>query len=98
MLNYCDNFRNVLYETTIPVVASEISLHKTFMDTLGRTTLKLTAMNVVDEARDKHLIVTYDYPLMAAYRKPLTICAGIIAVFSTAYILGKLDMSIGKPS
>ena len=89
---------NVLYESPIPVVASEISSHKTFMDTLGRTTLKLTAMNVVDEARDKHLIVTYDYPLTAAYRKPLTIFVGIMAVFATAWGIGRLDISIAKPS
>ena len=89
---------NVLYESPIPVVASEISSHKTFMDTLGRTTLKLTAMNVVDEARDKHLIVTYDYPLTAAYRKPITIFVGIIAVFATAWGIGRLDISIAKAS
>lgn len=68
------------------------------MDTLGRTTLKLTAMNVVDEARDKYLIVRYDYPFMAAYRKPFTIFAGIMAVFATAWGIGKLDMSIARPS
>ena len=68
------------------------------MDTLGRTTLKLTAMNVVDEARDKDLIIYYDYPFTAAYRKPITIFAGIIAVFVTAWGIGRLDISIAKPS
>ena len=82
----------------MPVVASEISSHKTFMDTLGRTTLKLTAMNVVDESRDKYLIVTYDYPFMAAYRKPLTIFAGIMTVFATAWGIGRLDISIAQSS
>ena len=82
----------------MPVVASEISSHKTFMDTVGRTTLKLTAMNVVDEARDKYLIVIYDYPFMAAYRKPLTIFAGIMAVFATAWGVGRLDVSIARPT
>ena len=80
------------------MVASELSLHKTFMDTLGRTTLKLTAMNVVDESRDQDIIVTYDYPLTAAVRKPLTIFAGIIVVFVAAWGIGNLDTSIGKPS
>ena len=89
---------NVLYESPVPIVASEISSHKSFMDTLGRTTLKLTAMNVVDEARDKELIVTYDYPLTAAYRKPLTIFVGIMAVFATAWGIGRLDISIAKAS
>ena len=92
------SFRNVLYESPMPVVASEISSHKTFMDTVGRTTIKLTAMNVVDEARDKYLIVSYDYPFMAAYRKPLTIFAGIMAVFATAWGIGRLDVSIARPT
>ena len=96
LLNPC--YRNVLYESPIPIVVSEISSHKTFMDTLGRTTLRLTAMNVIDEARDKDLIVTYDYPLIAAYRKPLTIFAGIMAVFATAWGIGRLDVSIARPS
>ncbi|MCJ1450828.1 dolichyl-diphosphooligosaccharide--protein glycosyltransferase subunit 1 [Mycoblastus sanguinarius] len=89
---------NVKYQSPVPLVASEVSLHKTFMDTLGRTTLKLTAMNVVDEARDKDLIVTYDYPFIAAYRKPITIFAGVMAVFVTAWGIGRLDVSIAKPS
>lgn len=55
-------------------------------------------MNIVDESRDKDLIVTYDYPLMAAFRKPLTIFFGICAVFATAWGVGRLDVSIGKPS
>lgn len=68
------------------------------MDTLGRTTLKLTAMNVVDEARDNYLIVTYDYPFIAAYRKPLTIFVGIMTVFFSAWGIGRLDVSIARPS
>lgn len=85
------------YECAVPLVAHEIYSHKTFMDTLGRTTLKLTAMNVVDESRDKDLIVTYDYPVTAAFRKPITIFTGIIAVFLAAWGIGQLDVSIGKP-
>lgn len=49
---------NVKYETAVPVLSSEITTHRTFMDTLGRTTLKLTALNVVDDVRDKDIIVS----------------------------------------
>ena len=117
---------NVKFETTVPLVATEVSKHKTFMDTLGRTTLKLTAMNVVDGLRDRDLIVsldfyiigpsddftssggisvlesnslpqvTYDYPFSAAFRKPVTIFLGVISVFATAWVVGRLDVSIGK--
>ena len=87
-----------MFESPAPLVSSEITSHKTFMATLGRTTLKLTAMNVVDEARDKDLIVTYDYAFTAAYRKPIAIFAGIMAIFLTAWSIGRLDVSIAKPS
>ena len=86
--------RNVKYESPIPLVSSELSSHKTFLDTLGRTTLKLTAMNLVDQLRDQDVIVTYEYALSAAIRKPLTIFAGTLFVFATAWAVGNLDVSI----
>lgn len=66
------------------------------MDTVGRTTLTLTAMNVVDDLRDRELVVTYDYPFMARFRKPLTIFGGVMAVFVVSWVVGNLDVSIGK--
>lgn len=66
------------------------------MDTIGRTTLELTAINVVDEFRDRNLIITYEYPFAARFTKPITITAGFFAVFVIAYIVGNLDVSIGK--
>ena len=85
---------NVRFESPIPVVASEVSSHKTFMDTLGRTSLKLTAMNLVDQSRDEDVIVTYDYAVSAAFRKPLMIFAGVLAVFITAWGIGNIDVGI----
>lgn len=66
------------------------------MDSIGRTTLVLKAINVVDEFRDRELIVTYDYSTAAALRKPLTFFAGLILVFIASWIIGNLDVSIGK--
>ncbi|MCJ1379630.1 dolichyl-diphosphooligosaccharide--protein glycosyltransferase subunit 1 [Xylographa soralifera] len=87
---------NVKYQTSVPIVAESISQHKTFMDTLGRTSLTLTAMNVIDESRDADLLVTYEYPLTAGLRKPITIFLAVMAVFTTAWVVGQLDTSIGK--
>ncbi len=56
---------NVKFQTSVPLVGDETSLHKTFMDTLGRTALKLTAVNVVDEAREAELIVCVFIPYHA---------------------------------
>ena len=66
------------------------------MDTIGRTTLKLTAVNLVDEWRDRDIIVTYDYPWTAGFRKPIVIFATLLSVFSAAWVIGGLDVSIGK--
>jgi len=87
---------NVKFATTVPIVSNDTTLHKTFMDTLGRTTLSLTAINLVDEFRDRDLIVTYDYPWMAGYRKPVVITLGMFALFAVTWVLGSIDTSIGK--
>ncbi|MCJ1300429.1 dolichyl-diphosphooligosaccharide--protein glycosyltransferase subunit 1 [Hypocenomyce scalaris] len=89
---------NVNYETSVSLVAVETSSHRSFMDTLGRSTLKLTAMNLIDESRDNDLIITYDYPLIAGFRKPITIFIGVVSVFAAAWSIGRLDVSIGKSS
>ncbi|KAI9885835.1 MAG: hypothetical protein M1823_002365 [Watsoniomyces obsoletus] len=90
--------KNVRYEPPpgISLTAAEVGLHKTFMDTVGRTCLKLEAVNLVDELRERNIYVTYDYPPLAALRKPLTIFVGIYAVFIAAWAIGKLDTSIGR--
>jgi len=88
--------KNVKFSTTVPIVSNETTLHKTFMDTVGRTTLALTAINLVDEFRDRELIVAYDYPWTAGYRKPIVITLGMFSVFAVTWVLGSIDVSIGK--
>ncbi|EXJ72674.1 oligosaccharyl transferase complex subunit OST4 [Cladophialophora psammophila CBS 110553] len=82
--------------TGVPPLHAEYDNHKTFMDTLGRTELKLTAYNVVDEARDVTVLLTYEYPFLAAFRKPVTIFTGSAVVFALAWLVGSVDTSIGK--
>lgn len=78
------------------MISNTTTLHRTFMDTLGRTTLTLTALNLVDEQRDKELLVTYDYASSAAYRKPLTVVAGFVVLFAVSWVVGNLDVRIGE--
>jgi oligosaccharyltransferase complex subunit alpha (ribophorin I) len=85
---------NVKYSTTIPLTSSSISLHKTFMDTTGRTALTLNAINIVDDLRDRELIVTYDYPFLAGLKKPLVIFSGVFAIFVAAWAIGSVDVGI----
>ncbi|KAF2746997.1 Ribophorin I [Sporormia fimetaria CBS 119925] len=87
---------NVRYSTSIPLIESSTSMHRTFMDTLGRTSLTLTAINVVDDFRDRGLIVTYDYPWTASFRKPIVITVGMLAIFAATWLIGSIDTSIGK--
>ena len=82
--------------TGVPQFDVEESLHKTFMDTLGRSELKLVARNVVDELRDAELLVTYQYTLASALRKPVSIVLGLLTVFGVAFAAGSIDTSIGK--
>jgi oligosaccharyltransferase complex subunit alpha (ribophorin I) len=64
------------------------------MDTTGRTTLTLTARNIIDEVRDREIIVTYDYPFAAGLRKPLVIFGATFSLFVAAWVLGSLDTGI----
>ncbi|KAK4944753.1 dolichyl-diphosphooligosaccharide--protein glycosyltransferase subunit 1 [Elasticomyces elasticus] len=88
--------RNVHFETSVPLISNTTGLHPTFMDTIGRTTLTLTAINMVDEFRERDLVVTYDYPFAARFRKPLVIFGGLLAVFAVSWVVGNLDVSIGR--
>ncbi|KAL2167519.1 hypothetical protein VTG60DRAFT_1142 [Thermothelomyces hinnuleus] len=86
---------NVKYYTTIPsqsIVEAGIEIHETFLDTIGRTALVIKARNLVDELRDRELVVTYDYPLMSALRKPLIVFGSAIAVFVSAWVLGHVEL------
>lgn len=87
---------NIKFDTSVPIVDESITLHRTFMDTLGRTALTLTAINLSDDFRDRDLIVTYDYPWTAGLRKPIVISLGLFAVFAAVWVVGSIDTSIGK--
>jgi oligosaccharyltransferase complex subunit alpha (ribophorin I) len=82
--------------TGLPVLQSEISLHQTFMDTLGRSELQLSATNIADEARDADLVVIYEYPFMAAFRKPLSIFVAVLGAFTVIWAASRVDTSIGR--
>ena len=82
----------------MPLVEVSESLHRTFMDTKGRTALTLTAYNVVDDVRDRELFVTYDYPLSAALRKPVVIFSAVLSLFVAVWAVGQVDTGIKAKS
>ncbi|KAG7292633.1 hypothetical protein NEMBOFW57_002669 [Staphylotrichum longicolle] len=86
---------NVKFHTTIPtqsITEAGVEIHKTFLDTLGRTALVIKARNLVDDLRDRELVVSYDYPLAATLRKPLIVFGSAVAVFVSAWAVGHLDL------
>ncbi|KAL2154463.1 hypothetical protein VTH82DRAFT_3139 [Thermothelomyces myriococcoides] len=86
---------NVKYYTTIPsqsIVGSDVEIHKTYLDTIGRTALVIKARNLVDEFRDRELVVTYDYPLLSSLRKPLVVFGSTMAVFVGVWVLGHVEL------
>ncbi|KAF2007676.1 Ribophorin I [Amniculicola lignicola CBS 123094] len=87
---------NVKFSTTVPLIDQSTTLHRTFMDTIGRTSLTLSAINLIDDFRDRDLIVTYDYPWTAGFRKPMVITLGMFALLAVVYVVGSVDTSIGK--
>ncbi|KAI8635481.1 oligosaccharyltransferase alpha subunit [Xylariaceae sp. FL1651] len=86
---------NIKFYTTAPeslITEHSVELVKTYLDTIGRTVLTIKARNLVDELRDRELIVSYDYSTMAALRKPFVIFTSTMTVFVGMWLLSKLDV------
>lgn len=73
-----------------------MTLHKTFLDTLGRTALVIEAHNLVDDFRDREVVVSYDYSLLSSLRKPVIIFSSALGVFVTAWLIGSVDLRFSK--
>ncbi|CAK7242996.1 MAG: dolichyl-diphosphooligosaccharide--protein glycosyltransferase subunit 1 [Sporothrix thermara] len=90
---------NVKYSANIPassIAASTVTVHKTFLDTKGRTTVVIDARNLVDEFRDREVLVTYDYSLLASLRKPIVVFGSVMSLFVAAYVIGSVDLKFSK--
>jgi oligosaccharyltransferase complex subunit alpha (ribophorin I) len=86
---------NVKYSTAVPqssITSDDVEVQKTFLDTIGRTVLVIKARNLVDELRERELIVTYDYPLSASLRKPVIVFGSAMALFVSTWVLGNLNL------
>jgi oligosaccharyltransferase complex subunit alpha (ribophorin I) len=93
--------RNVKYFTNMPessVLEASVDIKKTYLDTVGRTSVTITATNLIDEFRDRELIISYDYSLAAALRKPFIVFTSMAAVFVAGWIVGGLEFRIARKS
>lgn len=73
-----------------------MEIHKTFLDTIGRPALTIKAQNLVDDFRDRELIVSYDYSFAASIRKPLIVFASMILVFVSAWVIGGVEVKFSS--
>lgn len=81
---------NVRVHSQVPTIAVRHGVHKTFMDTIGRTVVMLEAENLVDERARQDMFIEYDYRTTAAYRKPFVVIAAIGVIFTASSILSKV--------
>ncbi|KAI1178795.1 Ribophorin I [Nemania sp. FL0916] len=87
---------NVEFYATAPeatITKHSVDIVKTYLDTVGRTVLTINARNLVDELRDRELVVAYEYSTAAALRKPFVIFASTMSAFVGIWLLSKLDVS-----
>ncbi|KAK5624720.1 hypothetical protein RRF57_000436 [Xylaria bambusicola] len=85
---------NIEFHTSVPgssITEHSVDIVRTYLDTVGRTVLTIKARNLVDELRDRELIVSYEYSTVAALRKPFVIFSSTMAVFVGTWLLSKLD-------
>lgn len=93
--------RNVKYYTTVPessITSTDVEIHKTFLDTIGRTALVIKARNLVDDFRGRELIVSYDVPFLISIRKPLVVFGSMLATFVAAYVIGGVELKFSGKS
>ncbi|KAH8170185.1 ribophorin I domain-containing protein [Sarocladium implicatum] len=90
---------NVKIFTDIPESSldeSSVDTHQTYLDTLGRTSVTLRARNLVDDFRDRQLIISYDLTLSSVLRKPLVVFGSMMAIYVAAWAVGKVQMGFSK--
>lgn len=92
-------YSNVKFHTNLPtssILSTTVTQQKTYLDTLGRTTITITAANIVDDFRDRELTVSYEYPFIASLRKPFIVFASMMGVFVAAWIIGGVEVKFSS--
>lgn len=91
--------RNVKLYTDLPsasITESTVDVHKTYLDTIGRTAVTFKARNLVDDLRDREITISYDYSVASALRKPLVVFSSMLVVFTAAWAVGSLDFGFSR--
>ncbi|ODA79596.1 hypothetical protein RJ55_05190 [Drechmeria coniospora] len=86
---------NVKAFTGVPesaITEYSVGVHKTFLDTVGRTSVTIKARNLVDEFRDRDIIITYNTTLFGTLRKPAVVFTSMLAVCFAAWAVGQVKL------
>lgn len=73
-----------------------VGVYKTYLDTLGRTAVTLKVRNLVDEFRDRDMIISYDTSLLDTLRKPFIVFASMMTVLAGAWVIGRVEVGFAK--
>ncbi|KAM4055159.1 ribophorin I domain-containing protein [Hirsutella rhossiliensis] len=90
---------NVEVYTGVPktsITEISVGVHKTYLDTMGRTAVVVKARNLVDDFRDRDLIISYETSLVGMMRKPAIVFSSMLAVFAAAWAVGKVEVGFSK--
>ena len=97
--HHADNHRNVKLHTTLPassIISTAVQKHATFLDTVGRTSVVIRARNLVDEFRDREVVVAYEVALTARLRKPLVVFASAVLLFFGWAIVSRVEVKFSR--
>ena len=78
------------------ITESSVGVHKTYLDTIGRTAVTIKARNLVDEFRDRDLIISYETSLFDTLRKPFIVFSSMMTVFVAAWAVSKVEVGFAK--
>lgn len=78
------------------IVETSVGVHKTYLDTLGRTSVTIKAQNLVDDFRDRDVIISYETSTFDTLRKPFIVFASMMGVYAAAWAIGKVEVGFSK--
>lgn len=58
--------------------------------------MTIKTVNLVDEFRDRSLVISYDTTTLSSLRKPIVIFASMVSLYFTAWAIGKIQVGFAQ--
>jgi oligosaccharyltransferase complex subunit alpha (ribophorin I) len=88
-------FSNVKVETPFTVDKESHTVHKTYLDTIGRYLIVLDKFNVLND-HSKNIQISYTYSSIELLRKPLVVSSCLLGAFLLSMVYSRMEFGIGK--